>query len=163
LVVIRADELMQHYKKRVRLLVERHGGEIDYSHDGAIRLRFESNSVVVRSVSCEAIECAIDLGDGPRCLRLPMTCVFDVVDRLAAPHRAESLRDYHPPAILQLEDYIREEYAAECVRALREQIVEDPKLVETTLGGNRILAEYYRGVLILTDDLGMAGTNVVEL
>jgi hypothetical protein len=36
------------------------------------------------------------------------------------------------------------------------------KLAQKKLGGNRILAEFYVGILVLRDDLVSAGTNVYE-
>jgi hypothetical protein len=45
---------------------------------------------------------------------------------------------------------------------LRERIAAEPMLSHATLGGNRVVAEYYRGILVLRDDLAIAATNVVD-
>lgn len=107
--------------------------------------------------------CTIDLGDGPWSFVLSKTFIFDIVHRLASPHLASTLRDYPQPPILQLSEYVDEENGAKELDELREQISADPSLESAELGGNRILVEYYKGVLIICDDLVTSGTNVVEM
>ncbi|MEL7500821.1 MAG: hypothetical protein AAFN77_24730 [Planctomycetota bacterium] len=45
---------------------------------------------------------------------------------------------------------------------LRQQIADNPSLANVDLGGNRILVEYYRGTLVISDDIRWRATNVVD-
>lgn len=153
---------MQRFKKRIRILAEECNSDIEYGHDDSIHVRFDSGSATFTPMSFETMACCIDLGDGPRTFTLPKTYVFDVVDRLASSHLASTLRDYPKSPILQLDDYINDERGLPFLLSLQQELSDNPSLVRKELGGNRILAKYFRGVMILRDDLIMAGTNVIE-
>lgn len=154
---------MQRFKKRLRLLVERLGGTLEYGNDGSLRVRLDTGSAHFSSRSYDAMHCEIDLGDKEFPIRAPKAFVFDIVSRLATPHLAPSLRKYARGSLLTLQDYIDDEHGAPWIESLRERISKDPSIVRANLGGNRILAEYYHGVLILYDDLCDNATNVIEL
>lgn len=154
---------MQRFKKRIRILADELNGVMDYGHDGSIGLRFETGYVRFRSTSNEAMACCVDWGEGPRSFRVNKEFCFDIVDRLAAAQLAHTLCEYPMPQLLRIDDFVNEEQGASCLRSLREEIAANPALVSKELGGNRILVRYYRGVLILRDDLVWGGTNVVEI
>jgi hypothetical protein len=153
---------MQRFKKRLRLLAEKLGGTLAYDQDGSLRLRFNTGSARFSSLSYDAMHCEIELGDAAFPIRAPKEFVFDIADRLAAPHLAPKLRSYTRGSLLTLQDYIDDEHGGPCIESLRKRLVDDPSLVQANLGGNRIFAEYYRGVLILCDDLCRDATNVVD-
>jgi hypothetical protein len=69
---------------------------------------------------------------------------------------------YPIPTLLEFDDYITEEHGENLLLRLQADLLHNPKLSQKKLGGNRILAEYYFGILILRDDLVSAGTNVYE-
>ncbi len=154
---------MQRFKKPIRLLTEKNGGVLDYGADDSLTVTFESRTVRCTSVAYNSMDCSIDLGDGPRTVRIDKSYVFDIIDRLSSPHLSATLRDYPRPPILQLADYISEEHGGPAIQKLRERVVAEPSLLYCELGGNRLLVEFYHGVLIISDDLAMDGTNVVDL
>lgn len=153
---------MLRFKKRIRLLAEERNGVVEYDQGDSIRVRCDTRSVTFTSKSFETMACCIDLGDGPRTFPLPKTYVFDIVDRLASSHLASTLRDYPRLPILQIDDYIKDEQGLPFLLSLQRELSDNPALVHKELGGNRILAEYFRGMMILRDDLIMAATNVIE-
>jgi hypothetical protein len=164
---------MQRFKKRVCLLTEKLGGELEYGDNDAVSVRFGTktahfvakpydDSDPFSARSYDVMNCSVDLGDGPRCFALPKTYVFDIVYRLASTHLSSTLRDYQTPSILQLSDYINRENGATDLQSLRERVAADPSLKHAKLGGNVIFIEYYRGVLIIYDDLAWGAINVVD-
>ena len=154
---------MQRFKKRLRLLAEKLSGTLEYGDDASLRVRFGTGSAHFSSLSYDAMHCEIDLGETAFAIRAPKAFVFDIVSRLATPHLAPLLRKYSRGSLLTLKNYIDNEHGGPCIESLRERIVDDPSIVRADLGGNRILAEYYHGVLILCDDLSGDATNVIEI
>jgi hypothetical protein len=153
---------MQRFKKRVRLLAEQQNSSVEYGHNDSLLVHANSGSATFTPKSYELMTCSIDLGNGPRTFPLPKEYVFDIVDRLGTSHLASTLLDYPKPPILTLQDYINDEHGLPFLKALQQELEDNPALVHKELGGNRILAEYFRGVLVLRDDLVMAATNVAE-
>lgn len=82
---------------------------------------------------------------------------------LVAPDIAPPVKCSYPkPPLLALHDYINDEHGLPLLQGLQQELADNPSVVRKELGGNRILAEYFRGVLVLRDDLVMAATNVIE-
>ncbi len=69
---------------------------------------------------------------------------------------------YPKPTLQEFDDYITEECGKNLLLELQAELLHNSKLSQKKLGGNRILAEYYFGIMILRDDLLSAGTNVFE-
>lgn len=153
---------MLRFKKRIRILAEERGTSIQHGPNDSVTIQTDSGSVTFASTSYETMKCSIDLGDGARTLPLLKRYVFDIIDRLSNKHLAETLRDYPKPPVLTLDDYINDEHGLPDLVSLQHDITKDPTLDRKSLGGNRILAGYFRGVLILRDDLVTNGTNVIE-
>lgn len=153
---------MLRYKKRIRRLAEECNATVEYGEDDSIGVCCKTGTATFTPISFENMSCRIDLGNGPRTFPLRKSYVFDVVDRLASSHLAVTLSDYPEPPILEIDDYITDEQRLPFLLALQEELSTNLTLVNRELGGNRILAKYFRGVLILRDDLIMAGTNVIE-
>lgn len=153
---------MQRFKKRLRLFAERCAISFQVISDDAVEIKSEFGRASFHSTSYELMRCSIDLGNGPRTFPLPKRFVFDVTDRLSNEHLVNGLNDYHRPALLTLSDYINEENGLAQLADLQTELATDSSLETQSLGGNRILADYYRGILILSDDLVTAGTNVID-
>lgn len=153
---------MLKYKKRLRLLVEELGGEIQYLHNDALAIQFERGRVEFVPISYLDMQIKLDLGNGPRAFPLAKEFCFDVTDCLANPYLAPRLLDYRPFYVFQLCDYVNDERGTPWLKELQAELARDPGLERKDLGGNRILASYCRGILILRDDLATCGTNVIE-
>lgn len=164
---------MQRFRKRVRLLAEKLGGTLDDGDGDSLTVRFDARSahfvampydrsahVIARSY--DVMDCSIDLGEGSQRFSLEKSYVFDIVDRLASPHLASSLHSYPKPELLELDDDIHGDRGAPNLQSLRDRIAANPSLVHADLGGDCVMVEYYRGVLILRDELMTFGTTVVD-
>jgi hypothetical protein len=109
------------------------------------------------------MRCTVNIGSASAKYHIPQTYVFDVIQKLGTPHLAALLLDYEPGRLLQLDDYIEIENGQKYLNGLRQHLLDTPSLTRADLGGNRILVEYYRGTLIISDDLVVYATNVVDL
>ncbi len=152
---------MQRFKKRVRLLTQQRNNTVEYGHDDSLLVRTPSGSATFTPKSIELMECSISVEDTPTTLVLPKAYVFDIVDRLGTPHLASTLSNYPQSPILTLYNYINDEQGLPVLQALQKDLTTNPSLGHKECGGNRIFAEYFRGVLVLRDDLLMAATNVI--
>ena len=154
---------MQRFKTRLRLFTEKHGGSLTYENDGSLVVTLAAGRVHFQPLSRNEMQCDISLDGDGFSISAPKTHCFDIVDRLAAPHLAPKLKQYAPDILIELSEYVRDEQAGDRIDDLKRKVASDPSVVFAELGGNRWLAEYYHGYLILTDDLCYGATNIVEL
>ena len=154
---------MQRFKIRLRLLTEKLGGSLTYERDGSLVVAFATGRVHFQPVSRDEMQCDISFDGDTFTISAPKTHCFDIVSRLAATHLAPNLKQYAPNLLIELAEYIRDEQAGDQIAELRSKVSADPTIVFALLGGNRWVAEYYHGYLILTDDLCRGATNVVKL
>ena len=154
---------MQRFKKRLRLLTERHGGTISYGDEDSITVAFNTCTVRFSALDYDSMHCELSVGDNVFPIRAPKSYCFDIASRLAVPHLAKTLHQYQRGPLLELSDYIRDEHGGTAIEEFKRRLAADPTISAADFGGNRILAEYFNGVLILYDDLCTDATNVVEL
>ena len=154
---------MQRFKTRLRLLTEKLGGSLTYENDGSLVVTLSTGRVHFQPLSRDETRCDISLDGDQFTISAPKTHCFDIVDRMAAPHLAPTLKQYTPNLVIELSEYIRDEQADDRIANLKRNVASDPTLVFAELGGNRWVAEYYHGYLILTDDLCYGATNMVKL
>ena len=154
---------MQRYKTRLRLLTEKHGGSLSYEHDSSLVVTLSAGRVHFQPLSRDETRCHISLDSDEFTISVPKTHCFDIVDRMAAPHLAPKLKEYAPNLLIELSEYIRDEQTDDQIADLKRKVASDPTIVFAELGGNRWVAEYYHGYVILTDDLCYGATNVVKL
>ena len=154
---------MQRFKKRLRLLTEKHGGTIAYGDDDSLTVTFNTGTARFSSLGYDSMHCELTVGVASFPIRAPKTYCFDITARLASAHLSETLRDYQRGQLLELSDYIRDEHGGPIIDQFKQRLASDPSIAYAEFGGNRILAEYFHGVVILYDDLCLDATNVVEL
>ena len=153
---------MQHFKKRARILTEKLGGDLSYGHNGSLTFQLGQKSATFDPISMDEMKCSVEIDGASTRFQIPKSYIFDIMDKLGAPHLASSLLEYERKPILQLNDYITDENGQSFLDGLRQQIADDPSLANAELGGNRIIVEYYRGTLIISDDILSCATNVVD-
>ncbi|WDQ16155.1 hypothetical protein [Rhodopirellula sp. P2] len=154
---------MQRFKTRLRLLAEKLGGSLTFGHDGSLIVMLSTGRVHFQPLSRDEMRCDVTLDGDEFSLTARKTHCFDIVDRLSAPHLAPKLKRYAPNLLIELSEYIRDEQAGDRIADLKRKVIADPTIVFAELGGNRWIAEYYHGYLILSDDLCYGATNMVEL
>ena len=154
---------MQRFKTRLRLLTQKLGRSLTYEHDGSLVASLSANRVHFQPLSRDEMRCDISLDGDGFTISAPKTHCFDIVGRMAAPHLAPRLKQYTPNLVIELSEYINDEQAGDRIADLKRKVAADPTIVFAELGGNRWIAEYYHGYLILMDDLCYGATNMVEL
>lgn len=153
---------MQRFKRRLRIFAESLGGDLSYGHDDSITAKMRFGTACFESTSYDSMICTVVIDDASRRIQLKKTCCFDIVDRISCNHLCKSVLSYPKPMLLKFDDYITEEHGANVLLRMQADLLHSPELTQKKLGGNRIHAEYYFGILILRDDLLSAGTNVLE-
>ena len=153
---------MQRYKRRARILSEKLGGLLSYGQDGTLVFQHGENAVSFKPLSHNKMSGVIEIGEQSKKLDIPKKYVFDVMEKLAASHLAETLLNYDLLPVLEIADYINDEQGQRDLDELKQQLADNPSLKYADLGGNRILVQYFSGTLIISDDLLMAATNVVD-
>ena len=150
---------MDEYKKRLRLLAERLGGEIAYAYDGGLIIRFIAGSIDFTPDSKIDMTCKITTPTETFCFITPKVFAFDILHKFVT---NPSLNSYTPKGLpLTVQDYIDEENTASTVSELQTRIAAGT-VTNGELGGNHYDAEYYNGILILIDVFTGAPTNVVD-
>lgn len=153
---------MERFQKRLRIFIELLGGEVSYGLNDSLSVKMRFGTACFEGTSYDSMICTVVIDDASRRLRLKKTYCFDIVDRISRNHLCKSVLSYPKPTLLEFNDYVTEEHGANLLLKLQADLLHNPKLSQKKLGGNRILAEYYFGILVLRDDLVSAGTNVYE-
>jgi|GEM_PF-2500665 hypothetical protein len=153
---------MERFQKRLRIFVESLGGEVSDEHNDSLSVKMRFGTACFESTSYNSMTCSVVVDDVSRRIKLDKAYCFDIVDRISSNHFCKSVLSYPKPRLLEFDDYITEEHGANLLLRLQAELLHNTKLAQKKLGGNRILAEFYVGILVLRDDLVSAGTNVYE-
>ena len=153
---------MERFKKRLRIFVESLGGELSYGHNDSLSVKMQFGTACFESASYDSMICAVVIDNAWRRIQLKKSYCFDIVERISCNHLCKSMLSYPKPTLLEFDDYITEECGENLLLELQADLLHNPNLSQKKLGGNRILAEYYFGIMILRDNLLSAGTNVYE-
>lgn len=153
---------MRRFKKRLRLLTEKHGGTISCGHDESLIVAFSSGRAHFSSLDYHDMHCDVTVGETSFPIRVPKSFCFDITFRLASTHLCKKLHKYQRGTLLELSDYFRGEQGDFDIEQFKLRLASDPTIASADFGGDRILAEFYHGVLVLYDDLCMDATNVFE-
>lgn len=135
---------------------------MSYGHNNSLSVKMRFGTACFEGASYDSMICTVAIDDATCRIQLKKTYCFDIVDRMSCKHLCKSVLSYSIPTLLEFDDYITEEKGDNLLLRLQADLLHNPKLSKKKLGGNRILAEYYFGILILRDDLLSAGTNVFE-
>ncbi len=151
---------MLEYKKRVRLLAERFGASIDYAHDDGLTLTTTVGSIRFTPSSKNDMTCKVTTSKSEIAFACAKAYVFDIIHRFARGRLLDGYKPKGPP--LTLQEYIDEEHAIERISKLKNRILAGIASNQE-LGGNHYNAEYFNGILLLSDVFTGAPANVVEI
>jgi hypothetical protein len=150
------------YKKRLRLYATYLNCTLDYTHSSGFRIQHKEHLLEIETISRTHMQCAVTTPQQTFQFQTQKIYVFDILEMFTSEYWLPKLNHYS--CYLQpytIGDYIREEDGAEWIAELREKVQKHPH-VSHDLGGNRILAKYATGILILSDDLCVIPTNVFD-
>jgi hypothetical protein len=155
-------EMNHQTKKNIRVLAEKYHHSIQYDKE-VVRLEAGSNTIEVEPTNKGVLTIRYNALKETEKLEIPSDEVYDVLIELlrrketAVIHRKEG-------DLITLDLYRQEEgtIVDQWLKQLKAEI-NTKGIAHKQLGGNRIEAEYYKGLLILTDDLVYYLSNVIEL
>ena len=153
----------QELKRNIRLLTAKFNHEITYNHDSSISVRNEVNDILIKQLNKNELLVSYNLETEEIEVLKQTNEFYDLFLELL---ERTSLKKVKPKngAPISLEDWFESEgdFAKQQLRNLKDEISCD-KIIYKNLGGNRIEVEYYCGILILTDDLFLAPSNIIKL
>ena len=150
-------------KKHIRILAEKFNHLIEYDKDILV-LKNEINNIRIFQEDKYGINVSFNLLDKYKHLKVTTDRIYDVIIELLSRGKNTQDIELNSEMILTIEDWINEE--GDFARKQLEKLKKDLKtenIKYRDLGGNRYEAEFYNGILILTDDLCFASSNIIEL
>ena len=148
-------------KKNIRLLTERYNHTIEYSTKDLL-INSDLNSIKISPKSKYGF--IIDYNSESDVVRIEieLTDIYDVLIELLRRTKLYQL-EAKTGDLIDVEIWASEE-GDWVIKELRElQLrLENESLDFKEIGGNRFEGEYYKGLLILTDDLCWSKSNVIE-
>tara|TARA_B100000795_G_scaffold116448_1_gene86471 strand:- start:291 stop:761 length:471 start_codon:yes stop_codon:yes gene_type:complete len=151
-------------KKNIRILAEKFNHKIEYQNDVVV-LKNNINEIKLWETDKYGIYISYNIEDSSsKILKSNNEIVYDILlDLLNRKEQKERLT-MKTGILLSIEDWIKEEgeFAKDKLEELKKDL-KYTKIKSRILGGNRYGAEYYNGLLILTDDLCWGKSNVVTI
>jgi len=156
-------ELNKDLKKIISVLVNKYNHEIDYKKNKMF-LSNGLNEIEIWKSSKHGINISYNVLDNS--VELMEDLEENIYNYLLPlfTRKTKELIDFNKGILISLEEWIKEEgeFVREQLKALKIDI-SNKKVYHRDLGGNRYLAEYYNGIIILRDDLAWAKSNVISL
>ena len=150
-------------KKHIRILAEKFNHLIEYDKDILV-LKNEINDIRIFQEDKYGINVSFNLLDKYRHLKVTTDRIYDVIIELLRRGKNTQDVELNSEMILTVEDWINEEgdFAKKQLEKLKKDLKTE-NIKYRDLGGNRYEVEFYNGILILTDDLCFASSNIIEL
>jgi hypothetical protein len=150
------------HQKNIRLLAEKYHHRVGYDKE-VILVEGSFNRIRIEKKLKEEMVISYNTTKEVERLEIPQIEIYDILIELLRRNQPDRVKR-KGGSLLTLQVY-RQEEGNTFDQWLKELKIE----IHTTgsthkeLGGNRILTEYYKGLLILTDDLVYYLSNVIEL
>jgi hypothetical protein len=154
--------MMDHQtKKNIRILAEKYDHAIRYDQE-VIILESAFNRIEIRQKTREELTVSFNCAHGWEKLDIPHEEIYDIIIEVFRRNETQVVERKNYLPVLTLDSYIQEEgdFASDALKKLRSEI-KNKGLTHKKLGGNRIEAEYYNGIIILTDDIMLQPSNVI--
>lgn len=151
-------------KQHIRIIAEKFNHRIELQKD-VIVLKNEVNEIKLRETDKHRINISYNINENQLdILKVETENVYDTVLELLTRNEQEEKPKMKTGILLTIEDWINEEgnSAKEQLEELKRDL-RDKQIQFRELGGNRYVAEYYNGILILIDDLCWAKSNVIPI
>ena len=151
-------------KKNLKILAAKFNHSIEYEKD-VLLLKNEVNEIRIweKSNSKISVSYNVDQIDKEQ-LTINTDSVYDLMLQLLSRKDPKILFKAKSGILLTIEEWIKEEgdFLSPSLEELKRDF-QDGKINSKNLGGNRYLATFFNGILILTDDLCWAKSNVIQL
>jgi len=149
-------------KKHIRILVEKYNHTIKY-HPKHVNISNDINTINI--VQNNKYNFDVDYNEifKTEKVQVPINEIYDILLDLLIRNEAHKIEP-KTGEVLSIEDWVKEEdsYAKSALDKLRSDLKIKP-FDHRDLGGNRFELCYYKGLIILTDDLCLYKSNVIEI
>ncbi|KPH11295.1 hypothetical protein [Chryseobacterium sp. ERMR1:04] len=147
-------------KKNIRLLSERYDHEVSYC-ENVILLKNSKNIIEINSIVNNDISVKYNVEEGIDEKEILEREIYDLLIKIFRRTKLEKV-NLSPSYPLDLDD-LEEEFGdlgrfEEKLKSLIKS-----KIDYSNIGGNRVLTEFYKNILILRDDIGTAKSNVLNI
>lgn len=148
-------------KKHIKLLAERFEHQLRYDRNALI-IYNSSNTIRIEEYKKSDLDISYNVDtSSTKTERVPQDRAYDIIIKILTRYEVEEVK-FSLGTPIQLEDWIEEEsYKRTRIVDLQRQILKEDA-DHVILGGNRLEAEYFKGVIILMDDLMWMPCNVIE-
>ena len=151
-------------KKNIKLLADKFNLVLEYDKD-TLLLKNEINKIRIWEKDKHGINISFNLnGNIEEILKLSTEDIYDILLELFKRKSSEEIIEVKTGILLTVEEWINEEgkFAKKQLEELKRDL--QYELIDyRNLGGNRFEAEFFKGVLILMDDLCWAKSNVISI
>lgn len=147
-------------KKNIRLLSERYEHTLFY-YENTVIIKNEKNFIEIFPQYQEIVLVKYNYEEGSIEVKIHNSEVYDVLIKVFLRKGLEKI-NLNPLDPLNFND-LEEEFGD--VDKFKRKIIFliNSKAGYSYIGGNRVLTEFYKGILILRDDIGVAKGNVINI
>lgn len=147
-------------KKNIRLLSERYHHDILYYENGMM-IKSEKNVIEIFSQIKDHIFITYNFEEGTEKIEIQDFEIYDLLIKIFRRKNLEkvNLNQGYPLNLTDLE----EEFGN--LHRFEEELIAliNTKTDYSFIGGNRVLTEFYKNILILRDDIGSSKSNVLNI
>lgn len=153
---------MKTIKRNIKLLAEKYNHLIEYDKN-AIILKNSNNDIRIWEEDKHEMNVRYNIDNkNINNLKLDKNHFYDLLIELLTRKKSNLNIEPKDGTLLTLEEWVNEEgdFAKEKLENLKREL-KNSKIEYRLLGGNRYVAEYFKGIIIITDDLYWAKSNVI--
>lgn len=151
-------------KKHVRIVAEKFNHHIEYQKDVMV-LKSDINEIKLWEIDKYGINISYNVNESQSdILKVEYKNIYDIILELLGRKGQDEKLETRTGILLTIEEWINEEgaFAKEQLEKLKRDL--QYQVIEfRELGGNRYKLDYYNTILILTDDLYWAKSNVIPI
>jgi len=150
-------------KKHIKILAQKFNHSIEYEKNVLI-LKNDVNEIKIWEENKYGINISFNLLNKLKQVKITTERIYDFMIELFQRRNSSEDIKLNSEMILTIDDWVNEEgdFAKQQLEKLKNDLKTE-NIKYRQLGGNRYEAEFYNGIIILTDDLYFAASNIVEL
>lgn len=150
-------------KKNIRLLSEKHHHSISYGVNEML-IANDINTIKITPERKYGFKITYNTSEGLEQISSDLDNIYDVLIDLLKRHKPYKLISKNS-TLIHLENWIDEEGGNWIKKSLKDLSIryDNGEIEYEDLGGNRFELEFYKGLLILVDDLCIKKSNVIDI
>lgn len=155
------EKLNSKVKRHITLLAERFEHQIRYDKNALILFN-SMNTIRIEEYKRDQLEISYNIGNSEtKTERISIREVYDLIIKTLTRYEVHEV-DFLLGTPIQLKEWMEEEWSKSSRILDLQRKIKDENSEQIYLGGNRYEAEYYKGVIILMDDILWQPCNVID-